>query len=203
MAGYNNNYGGANIYVDISDLQETIKKMKDVMSRGAFEEMLRCTFNDAGRKVKTIVSREVPQDYEVTASWVRNSVGWPKRLPSTQIGVEIPINGHRGSIGGRYRATRATGGKIRARIVKNQTTILPDNMPAHLGGQPPFMVRKDNNDRMVFTRMYKGKPYPIVRVVGLGVPQMPINKSRDDVQDEIRTVVEKRLVHHFGRLWGK
>ena len=74
---------------------------------------------------------------------------------------------------------------------------MPDTME-HQGGQPPFMV-----GGVAFTRKYKGKSHPIVHVVGLGVPQMPINKSEEDVQKDIREVVEKRLVHHFGQLFGK
>ena len=68
-------------------------------------------------------------------------------------------------------------------------------MPAkmeHQGGQPPFMIGK-----VAFTRKYANKSHPIVHVVGLGVPQMPINKSREDVEKAIRKVVETRLVHHF------
>lgn len=204
MAGYNNNYGGSVIYVDISDLMDTINMMKAAMSRPAFEEMMRRTFMDAGRKVKTIVRKEVPQDYAVTASWAGSQVGWPKANGGGQIGVTVPIKGARGSIGGRFKASGPRGrpakgkrAKINAKIVKGQTSTMPETM-AHQGGQPPFMV-----GGVAFTRKYAGKSHPIVHVVGLGVPQMPINKSRDDVQKDIKEVVEKRLVHHFGQLFSR
>lgn len=218
--GYNSNYGGSAIYVDISDLMDTIDDMKKALSERAFHEMMRRTFNDAGRKVKTIVRREVPDDYEVTANWAGSMVGWPQAQGGGQIGVVVPIKGKRGSIGGRYHATGGSftrkaymrGGKqvrgsrinkqIRARIVKGQASAMPPTMP-HQGGQPPFMVRGIGKSDVVFTRKYAHRPYPIVHVVGLGVPQMPINKSREDVQKDIRDVVEKRLEHYFVLLFNK
>ena len=69
MPGFNRNYGGASVYVDISDLMDTINMMKIAMSSPAFDEMLRRTFNDAGKKVKSIIRKEVPKEYAVTAAW--------------------------------------------------------------------------------------------------------------------------------------
>lgn len=205
MPGYNSNYGGSTVYVDISDLMDTINLMKNAMSRPAFEEMMRRTFNDAGKKVKTIIRKEVPKEYAVTAAWAGSAVGWPKSQGGAgKIGVVVPINGTRGSIGGRFKASGPRGrpkkgkrAKINAKILKGAASTMPDTMD-HQGGQPPFMVGS-----VAFTRKYKGKSHPIVHVVGLGVPQMPINKSKEDVQRDIKEVVEKRLVHHFGQLFGK
>ena len=211
--GFNANYGGSTIYVDISDLMETIEHMKGALSDHAFHEMMRRTFNDAGRKVKTIMRQEVPKDYEVGANWVGSMVQWPK---SRGLGVVVPIKGKRGSIGGRFHATGGSfarkgyttksgkvvkaarvNKKIRAKIVKGQASAMPDTMD-HQGGQPPFMI-----NGVAFTRKLPNRAYPIVRVVGLGVPQMPINRSREEVQEEIREVISKRLQHHFTILMGK
>ncbi|MBR3742300.1 MAG: hypothetical protein IKN04_17900 [Clostridia bacterium] len=205
MPGFNRNYGGASVYVDISDLMDTINMMKIAMSSPAFDEMLRRTFNDAGKKVKSIIRKEVPKEYAVTAAWAGSAVGWPKSQGGAgRIGVVVPINGTRGSIGGRFKASGPRGrpakgrrAKINAKILKGAASTMPATMD-HQGGQPPFMV-----GGVAFTRKYKGKSHPIVHVVGLGVPQMPINKSEEDVQREIKEVVEKRLVHHFGQLFGK
>ena len=196
---------GREFYVDVSDLTDTINMMKIAMSSPAFEEMMRRTFNDAGKKVKNIVREDVPRDYEVTAGWAGSMVGWPKSQGGAgKIGVVVPIKGTRGSIGGRFKATGWRGrpakgkrAKINAKIIKGQSSTLPATMD-HQGGQPPFMA-----GGVAFTRKYAGKPYPIVHVVGLGVPQMPINRSEGKVQSDIKEVVEKRLVHHFGRLFGK
>ena len=201
MPGFNKNYGGASVYVDISDLMDTINLMKNAMSTSSFEEMMRRTFNDAGKKVKTIVRKEVPKEYAVTAAWAGSAVGWPKMQG---LGVVIPIKNARGSIGGRFSASGGRGrpakgrrAKIVAKIVKGQSSTMPPTME-HQGGQPPFMV-----GGVAFTRKYAKQSHPIVHVVGLGVPQMPLNRSEAQVQKDISDVVEKRLIHHFGQLFGK
>jgi len=195
---------GRGLYIDLSHLTETIGTMKHAMSTTAFEEMMRRTFNDAGKKVKTIVKKEAQKQYQVKQDWVADHIGWPKPQGAGHIGVVIPIKGTRGSIGGTFalknppgRPARGKRRKINAKIVKGQTTTLPQTMD-HQGGQPPFVAKG-----VVFTRKYKGKPKPIVHVVGLGVPQMPINRSEEGVQREIEAVIEKRLNHHFQRLFGK
>ena len=201
VAGFNGNYGGGTIYVDCSHLMDTINTMKHAMSTSAFHEMMRRTFNDAGKKVKTIIRQDVPQDYAVTAAWAGSAVGWPKMQA---LGVVVPIKNARGSIGGRFHASGGRGrpakgkrAKIVAKIVKGQSSTMPATMQ-HQGGQPPFMV-----GGVAFTRKYARQSHPIVHVVGLGVPQMPLNRSEEQVQKDISTVVEKRLIHHFGQLFGK
>ena len=200
MPGFNSNYGGASIYIDASQVMETVEKMKRVMSEPQFHEMMRRTFNDTGRQVKTILRREVPKDYQVTASWVGSQVGWPK---TQGLSCVVPISGVRGSIGGRFpipgqrgRPKKGRRYKINTKILKAGASTLPDRME-HQGGQPPFMMGK-----VAMTRKYAHKSHPIVRVVGLGVPQMPINRSEEDVRNEIIKVLENRLEHHFLRLFG-
>ena len=190
--------GGAPIYIDVSYLMETIQKMKNAMLPSSFQEMMRRTFNDAGKKVKTIIRQEVPKEYAVTASWAGSAVGWPQMQG---LGVIIPIKGARGSIGGTFsvlggrgRPRKGRRAKITAKILKGGASTLPNTLP-HQGGNPPFM-----NGKMAFTRTTR-QAYPIARVVGLGVPQMPINRSKAGVEKEIKTVVEKRLLNHFSLLF--
>lgn len=217
MGYYNKNYGGAAIYVDISDLKDKITSIKNTLNKKQFETVLRRTFNEAGRKVKTIVRREVPKQYSVKASWAGEAVGKPEKIGGGQIGVVIPIKGVRGSIGGTFAtagsATNITPGgaygtskkkgyhklrgkraaKIRAKIYKGQLSTMPGAMK-HQGGNPPFLAKG-----IAFTRK-TDKDRPIVRVVGLSVPQMPLNKSKDDIEREIVAVVENRLQHNFDYL---
>jgi len=199
MPGYNSNYGGATLQIDVSEVAEAIELVRKTVSDAQFHQILRRTFTDAGKKVKTILRKEVPQDYEVTASWVGGHVGWPKiEGEGARIRAVVPVKGTRGSIGGRFKVTGARGRpargrryKISAKILKGIRSTMPDRLP-HQGGNPPFMW-----NGVAFTRKYPNKAKPIVHVVGLGVPQMPINKSKEDVQDEIVKVVEKRLQHHW------
>lgn len=203
MPGFNSNYGGATVYVDISHLKGTIDTMKYAMTEKAFHEMMRRTFNDAGKKVRTILKTEVPKDYQVGANWVGEKVGWPK---INGLSCVVPIRGTRGSDGGRFPVKGARGRPrkgvkktINVAILRGKTSQLPDSLP-NQGGQPPFIMM-NGSKKVVMTRKYANKSLPIVHVVGLGVPQMPINKSEAKVQEEITKVIEKRLVHHYERLF--
>lgn len=193
------NGGGVYLNVDMSDVQRTIDLMRGVLTREQFERLMYRTFGEAGRRSKTLIAREVVQDYVVTQAWVRSQIqryrlsfGGPS--PVTCV---IPISGHKGSIGGRFRARGGRrGARIRASIVTAGQSTLPETMD-HQGGNPPFMV-----NGVAFTRRTHRR-FPIVRVVGLGVPQMPLNRSSDEVQDSLLQYIGNRLEHNFSFMFGK
>lgn len=190
------------IEVDISELKPVMDHMKNVMGPAKFEQFMYRTMSEVGRKVKTIVKKDVQHDYEVTQSWVGSQIGRP-RISMGGAGVQclVPVKGHRGSVGGTYKAMAfkkgaKVRGRVRAKIVKGGTSTMPQHM-SHQGGNPPFMA-----NGIAFTRKTK-KPYPIASVVGLGVPQMPMNRSQDEVQRDIVRYAEERLVHNFNFMMGR
>lgn len=190
--------GGAYLSVDMSDVQRTIDMMRGVLTRSQFEQLMHRTFREVGQRSRTIISREVVQDYAVTRDWVRSQIG-NYRLTfggSSPVTCTIPLSGHKGSIGGRFAANWARGGRVRASIVRGGMSTLPATMK-NQGGNPPFMARG-----VAFTRRSKER-LPIVRVVGLGVPQMPLNRSADDVQERILAIAGNRLEHNFMFMFGR
>lgn len=95
--------------------------------------------------------------------------------------------------------------KIRAKILKKGVSTMPDVMPgagrSSYGDQPPFLMPVKSKEGatgkyIVMTRKGKEK-LPIIRVVGIGVPQMPLNRSREEVKDDIAEYAMKRLVHNY------
>lgn len=95
--------------------------------------------------------------------------------------------------------------KIRAKILKKGVSTMPDVMPgagrSSYGDQPPFLMPVKSKagptgKYIVMTRKGKAK-LPIIRVVGIGVPQMPLNRSRAAVEDDIADFAMDRLVHHY------
>ena len=200
---------GKYLQLDISDVQETIAALRTVHTNRQFELLMCRAFKRTGGRVKTILKRELPQEYNVTPGWVGSQVGAPRTsFGGGGLGVSccIPIDGHRGSIGGRYNASggahgwRAVGKryKINAKIVKSGTSKLPSTM-SHQGGNPPFRNLGSKLNGVAFTRVGKAR-FPIAKVVGLGVPQMPLNRSKESVQEEIRETLEKRLEHEHAWL---
>lgn len=187
-----NNY----LTIDASDLQEKLGIIRQALTEEQFKRLLYRTFNEVARKAKTMIAKDVQVDYAVTQAWVKSQIGsysltFGGEFPVT---CSIPISGAKGVIGPRFKLS---GRKriISAKIVKSNTSTLPKKME-NQGGFPPFIY---NN--VVFTRKTKRR-LPIVRVVALGVPQMPLNRSADSVQTDILDYVGTRLEHHFMGMFG-
>ena len=190
--------GGAYLDVDMSEVQQTINLMRGILTRQQFEQLMHRTFREVGNRSRTLISREVVQDYAVTRTWVRSQIGNYRLTMGGFSGVTctIPLSGHKGSIGGRFSANWVRGGRMTASIIRGSISTLPTVMK-NQGGNPPFMA-----NGVGFTRRTKAR-LPIVRVVGLGVPQMPLNRSADDVQDRILEIAGQRLEHNFLFMFGK
>ena len=190
--------GGAYLDVDMSDVQRTITLMRGLLKPEQFTRLIHRTFNEVGNRSRTIIAREVTRDYNVTQAWVRSQVERYRLEMGGLSGVTciIPLRGHKGTIGGRFSATWRRYGALRARITRGGMSTLPARMK-NQGNNPPFMA-----NGVAFTRRTTER-LPIVRVVGLGVPQMPLNRSADNVQDQILEVAGNRLEHNFLYMFGR
>lgn len=209
----------SNLYIDVSEVVTLANDLSKKLSPEQGREMLRRTVWDTGKHVKTILKEDVPKEYEVSAGWVGKHVGPPRAGGGGgEISVVIPLKGARGSIGGTFPAgggahkVQATqvhmkDGTVRSRkaywrvsrvhahIVRGSSSVLPERM-SHQGGNPPFLA-----GGVGFTRTTP-KRLPIAHVVGLALPQMPLNRAEDEVREDIEKYMEKRLMHHFSFLLG-
>jgi hypothetical protein len=207
-----------NLQIDCTEVIDTMDMLAKNLTPAKANEMMRRTFMDAGRRVKHIMREDVPHEYNMTGSWISPSVGYPKASGN---GVVIPIVSKRGVIGerfpasgGQYRVNATTVHMkdgttkqrkahlrqrvIQAKILRGEVSVLPANMPSWQGGQPPF--RHPRKSGIVFTRWGKER-YPIHRVVGVGVPQPPINRSEDEVRRDLNEYLMNRLEHHFWQMF--
>ncbi len=188
----------ANLNVDMSDLQRVIDFLRGIMTQEQFERLLYRTFGEVGRKSKTIIARAVRQEYEAPYGWVQSNIGHYQLSMGGAMPVtcKIPLKGARGVIGPRFKASGGRRGRpLVASIVKGAKSRLPAVME-HQGGQPPFM-----NGGVAFTRKTSAR-LPIVRVVGLAVPQMPLNKSKPETEQQLLDYAGKRLEHNFYFMLG-
>lgn len=188
--------GNNPLYIDISDVGDKLTMMQNALTKEQFERMMLRLFGETARRAKNIIAKDVQADYAVTQSWVKSKVapyklGFGGEFPVT---CKIPIRGEKGVIGSRFKLSGRKR-KISAKIVKSNVSDLPKEME-NQGGNPPFIY-----NGIVFTRRTR-KRHPIVRVVGLGVPQMPMTRSKEAVQDDILKYIDKRLDHHFMRMLG-
>ena len=191
---------GVYLNVDTSDAQKRINELRGILTREQFEKLMYRTFREVANRSKTPIARATVRDYAVTQRWVRDHIGrYDLQFGSTYpVTCTIPLSSTKGTIGGRFRLrTTQRTGRVYASIVRGHTSRLPRTMK-NQGGNAPFIGGGSLNG-VVFTRRTKER-FPIVRVVGLGVPQMPLNRSEDKVQNAIRDLLDKRLEHNFEHL---
>ena len=121
------------------------------------------------------------------------------------VGCIIPIVDTRGTIGGRFGASGGAHGwnslrrkyRVKGRVVKAGTSTLPAQMSSY-GGQPPFRNLGSRLGGLTFTRAGKNR-FPIQKVVGIAIPQMPMNRSQDEVQKDILEHMKERIEYEFMR----
>ena len=196
---------GKSIYVDLSDVERMINLLRGLMRQEQFERLMHRTFNEAGKRSKVLIAREVYKDYAVTQKWVKSQIEHYKLSfgGGAPVNCEIPIRGKKGVLGRSFKAKELRKG-ISAKIVKTGRSRLPPVME-HQGGNPPFMAKAGERGfdgaGAIFTRRTKAR-LPIVKVVGLGVPQMPLNRSADKVSYALLDYVGERLEHNFFHMLG-
>lgn len=211
--------------VDTSDLDNLLDEMRSVLTEAEARKVLVRVLSPGrvGSKIKTILVNTLPAEYYAKPGWIRKAVGPAKFSGGSTVSCVIPLDGARGPLGDVFSVSGSSGGKgvrsnwegrkgqktgkgkrrqrkvtITANIVKSGASTLPATM-AHQGGQPPFMLFGGGG---VYTRTTKAR-YPIARVVGLALPQMPLNRSEPAVQDAIHDYMEERMLHECQQLLGR
>lgn len=203
--GYNSNYqgrrgGGLGFYIDTSDAERLLKELSEKLTKARADLIMQRAMSNTGRKVKSIIRKAAQKEYAVKLNWVSRQVGSPHKTGT--VGCVIPVKGVRGILARGSKGEFAiTGGQrlkgrhryraIQAKIVKGTKSTLPATIP-HQGGNPPFVARG-----IVFTRKYRTSSHPIVRVPGIGVPQIPINRSQEEVQEEIVGYLEQEITRQY------
>lgn len=195
------------IEVDASDLQGKINMLRGAMTNEQFNRAMYGIFKRTGGHVKKILRSDLPQEYEIKPSAVSAAVQKPQvTIGGLGVGCAIPIRDARGSIGGRYKAAGGAHGwnslhrkyRVKARIVKGRASTLPANASAY-GGYPPFRNLGSSLGGLTFTRRGKARG-PIEKMVGIAIPQMPMNRSQADVQRDIKEYMERQIDQRIGQL---
>lgn len=206
--------------IDYSELDELISGVKKVYTDREFNQLMYRVMVRAASKTKTLVKQEAPVEYYATGAWVGSNLGSPKiTTGGNGAGCVIPVSGARGRIGRgsvfTASASGATGRSVRkaysrtrkgrarnkytvsAKIVKSGTSTLPSGE-----GRVHFMVFSGRHRGQVYVRLDK-KGKHIRPAVGIGVPQMPMNRNMDAIQRGIVNVLHERIVHEHQFLLAK
>lgn len=192
---------GVYIEIDASEAVQLLNRIQILVKPEQFRRIVYNVYKRTGRHVITAVKKDVSHDYAVTQKEVEKAVGKPKlSMYSGEIGCTIPITGRRGAIGGMFSASGSAKGwqsvrkkyRVKTHVIRGARKPLPKQMN-DIGGLPPFRnstATKLHN--VTFTRVTKDQ-LPIRKIVGIAIPQMPMNRSREAVQDDIIKFMMKRI----------
>ena len=199
------------IDIDSSEFQEIIDRMRAVMTPQQFENAMHGIMKRVPSKVKSILGTDIPHEYNVRQAEVRSTVGGGRTTAGGGgAGCVIPVRGPRKHIGGGGRGFPAWGKlhgwetlwhkpyKVQTMVYRGQRSTLPMNLSDY-GGQKPFRNVPSSLNGITFTR--GGKPrLPILPVMGIAVPQMPLNRSEPEVQEDIANYLMERMEHRLQAL---
>lgn len=199
---------GIMLEVDASDLQKEIDRLRRVMTPTAFENAMAGIFRRTGSHVRKILRQDLPKEYNIKSGEVGSAVkGASFSGGGASTGCCIPVVAARRHIGGGGRGFTARGYRsgwralhsghydVTAHIYRGSWGTLPANMASY-GGQPPFRNIPSKLGGLTFTRAGKSR-LPIMPVYGIAIPQMPLNRSEPDVQNDIKVYLEERIRARF------
>ncbi len=196
--------------VDASDLTGEIERLRSVVTPKRFDQIMYSIFQRTGGHVRKILKSDLPRDYYAKPSEIGSAVKSARVTSGGGLGVgcTIPIIGPKKSIGGGFSASGGAHGwnslhrkyRVKSRIVKAGTSTLPSQMGSY-GGMPPFRNLGSKLGGLTFTRAGKSR-LPIMKVVGIGIPQMPMNRSQEEVQADIMAYMKNRIEHEIQRAIG-
>jgi len=204
------------ITVDTTELQGVINHMRLIHSEAEFRKLMERAFRRSAPRVRTILKSEIPPEYAAKPAWIGHQVGSPQTFIGAEVSCTIPVSGIRGKVGREYKASATEDGgarvrkaykklrkskknpqgkstrrsyKVMAQVLSGETSELPQG-----GRAVHFMVFTGSNKGRVYARL----PQEGNRIrpgVGIGVPQMPTNRSEQAVQDGIRDLLYERIQH--------
>ena len=190
------------IEVDSADFRRTMSKLEAAMKPEQFARAMYGIFQRTGRHVAAILKQDLPQKYEVLPGDIGAAVKNPQLTMSGMgAGCSIPIRAVRGKIGSQYRASGGAHGwnslkrkyRVKARVIKGAQSTLPAKWHS---GYPPFRNLGSKLNGLTFARSSTARG-PIMKLTGIAIPQMPMNRSEEQVQQDIKEYLEQQMEQRF------
>lgn len=186
------------ITIDGKECVEKLTLMAACCKPERFERAMYRIYSRTGKHVRAILKEDLPHNYVISPSKIGKAVG---DVTIVGWGCTIPITDSRGDIGGQYSAVGGAHGwnslkrkyKVKARIVKAGQSTLPGKVMA---GYPPFRNLGSSLGKLTFARS-SAERGPLLKVEGIAIPQMPMNRSKAEVQEDIKTFLMAQTEHEF------
>lgn len=194
------------LQIDATDLVEKAEALRRNLSDQQVHRAMYRVYRRVPGHVKMILKQDLPKKYYVTPGEISTAV---KKGTVSGLSCSIPVVGKRRPIGG--KGVSASGGahgwkslkrkyRVKAKIVKSGVSVLPQKV-AQSGGNAPFRNLGSKIMPLTWTRTTKDR-MPIEKKVSIALPQMPTNRSKEDVQNDIKDYMYQRLEHEFSQLLG-
>ena len=189
----------------MTEAYKEIDKVRAFLSPEKLATLERRALNDAAKKVKTIVKKEVSGDYAVPQSWIAEAVmAYTVTGNKTETTVTIPVKNKHAVYGPRlklYKKAKKVK-RFKGKLLRSTISTLPERFKDQ-GNRPGFAINV-NGKSLLLTRHpnYNGKKTSIVRVTGLAAGQMAANKSSQDIERQVVDYTIDRIQHHFNYLFN-
>lgn len=194
---------GLYLEIDASSLTSELERLEAVMKPEQFQRAMIRIYRRTGQHVRRVLKTDLPHEYHIKPGEVGSAVG---NARVSGWSCSIPVRGAKRKIGPEFKASGGAHGwialrkkyRVNSRIVKSGTSQLPAKMDSY-GGQPPFRNLGSVLMPQTYTRAGKARG-PLLQVSGIAIPQMPMNRSKAEVQKDIVDWMAKRIEHEFQML---
>lgn len=214
--------GKAYLELDMGDVREKTQELAGILDTDTFQKAMRTTIYETSKHVKTIVKKRIREEYRVGEKPILQSLGSPQiTVGATEISCLIPVRRNRGIIStgsmssGCYMALKRgpsakvlvagnsmlphSKGKRRIHFYVPSGTLKGHVMVRHEDGKHWKGKRRDENGNVTGKISRVGS---ISHGVGIAVPQMPMNRSAEAIQNDAAEYMLKRLDHYIGVALG-
>lgn len=195
--------------VDVSDAQNKIGQLESLMEPERFKQAMYGIFRNTSRHVSKILKQDLPHEYNAKPGQIGKAVQSPRlTFGGMGVGCIIPLKDSRRPIGG-SGGFGASGGargwnaarsgrkyRVKANILRSTSSTLPQKVETDY---PPFRNIGSVLKGKTYARRSKARG-PLVKVVGIAIPQMPMNRSEAEVQADIKTYLEQQIEHRLSVL---
>jgi hypothetical protein len=198
--------------LDVSHLQHTIQEMLAGVSPEVGTRAIQLTVWDVGKKIKTLATRAIREEYNVAYGKVLHSMSNPRfKGHGASISCVINVTGERIKIpnaggGGRRKGFIFSRKNLRAKIAKGDEPLPSSGPKAHYvkrGGQVivfsggKFTMMEPFHTKNATAKKYPAKKKRYRQGVGIAVPQMPMTRSAEKIRQEVSTMLPERLAEYI------
>lgn len=202
-----------NLYLDVKEFDRLLRKYERELSEETYEKIIRGFASDMQRRAITPINRAIRTQYNVGVSEVISAFGTLKTVQedSRLIKCWFNVRGVRKGIPNQAPGKRGPRrGNLYAKILKGGEEPLPktgrrphiliyNGAVRVVQGNKTYMGAEKKTLASGKVKVYRRRRPVTSRAVSLAIPQMPVNRAKPMVLEQIGELMVKRLTHQAQR----